>query len=127
MATVQSGTDVVLASNVSCPNPGAYTMRALSGTASDVDSTSKSFTLTTVANVAQKVQWKDQTYFAGVTATTLSGVSLVVDGYLDASSTLIACTIRNPNVASGQHDADDYGKPNNNGERSWTHHRSQRH
>lgn len=125
-ATVQSGTDVVLASKLVCPASTAYTMRSVSGTAGTVDATTKTFVLTTASSTTQKVQWSDQTVFAGVTATTLGGVSLVVEGYLDSTGTLIARKVRNPSVATGRQDADDYATPGGSGTRSWSHYRSSR-
>lgn len=126
-ATAQSGTDVVLASKLACPGSTAYTMRSVSGTAGSVDATTKTFVLATASSTTQKVQWSDQTVFAGVTATTLSGVSLVVEGYLDSTGTLIARKVRNPSVATGRQDADDYAMPGSTGPRSWSHYRSSRH
>lgn len=125
-ASVQAGTDVVLASRVACPAAGAYTMRSVSGTAGTVDATAKTFVLT-VGTTTQKVQWNDQTWFAGVTATTLDGVALVVEGYLDSTGTLIARKVRNPAVAGGRQDADDYAGTDDGSTRTWSHYRSSRH
>lgn len=127
-ATLQSGTDVVLATRLSCPAASAYTMRSVSGTAGTVDATAKTFVLTTASAGAQKVQWSDQTVFAGVTATTLDGLALVVEGYLDSTGTLIARQVRNPSVAAGHRDADDYGRIDDDAStHSWRHYRSGRH
>lgn len=125
-ATAQSGTDVVLASRLACPTAAAYTMRSLSGTAGTVDVTARTFVLTTGTGT-QKVQWSDQTVFAGIAATALDGVALVVEGYLDATGTLIARKVRNPAAATGKQDADDYAKAGNTGTRSWSSYRSSRH
>lgn len=124
-ASVQSGTDVVLASKLACPASTAYTMRSLSGTAGTVDTTAKTFVLTTSTGT-QKVQWSDQTYFAGVTSTTLDGVAVVVEGYLDSTGTLVARKVRNPAVAAGAQDADAYGRPDSGGSHSWSGYRSSR-
>ena len=67
------------------------------------------------------------TVFAGVTATTLDGVAVVVDGYLDTSGTLIARKIRNPAVSSGRQDSDAYSGLDTSTSRSWTQYRSSRH
>lgn len=77
MATVQTGTDVVLATSLSCTRATTYTMRSLGGTAGTVDSTARTFVLTTASASARKVQWSDQTVFAGVTATSLDAVSVL--------------------------------------------------
>ena len=126
-ASVQSGTDVVLATSLACTSATTYTMRSTSGTAGTVDSTAKTFVLTTASATTQKVQWSDQTVFAGVTATTLDGVAVVVDGYLDTSGTLIARKIRNPAVSSGRQDSDAYSGLDTSTSRSWTQYRSSRH
>ena len=125
-ATAQSGTDVVLASRLACPAAAAYTMRSLSGTAGTVDVTARTFVLTTGTGT-QKVQWSDQTVFACIGATALDGVALVLDGYLDATGTLIARKVRNPAAANGKQDADDYAKAGNTGTRTGSSYRSSRH
>lgn len=125
-ASVQSGTDVVLASSLACTSASTYTMRSTSGTAGTVDSTAKTFVLTTASATTQKIQWSDQTVFAGVTATTLDGTTVVVDGYLDASNTLIARKIRNPAVTSGRQDSDAYSGLDTSSGRSWNQYRSNR-
>lgn len=124
-ASVQSGTDVVLASKLACPASSAYTIRSVSGTAGTVDTTAKTFVLTTSSST-QKVQWSDQTYFAGVTTATLDGVAVVVEGYLDTNGTLVARKVRNPAVAAGAQDADDYGRAGNSNSHSWSSYRSGR-
>lgn len=126
-ASVQSGTDVVLASSLACTSASTYTMRSTSGTAGTVDSTAKTFILTTAGATTQKVQWSDQTVFAGVIATTLDGVAVVVDGYLDTSGTLVARKIRNPAVTSGRQDSDAYSGLDTSSGRSWNQYRSSRH
>jgi hypothetical protein len=73
-----------------------YTMRSIQGTAGTVDTTAKTFVLTQTSGT-QKAQWTDQTAWGtGVTASTLSTVTntVVVEGYLDTSSVLIARSIR---------------------------------
>jgi hypothetical protein len=125
-ATVQTGTDVVLATSLSCTSATTYTMRSLSGTAGTVDSTAKTFVLTTASATTQKVQWSEQTVFAGVTAATLDTVAVVVEGYLDASGTLVARKIRNPSVSSGRQDSDAYSTDDSGTTRSWSHYRSSR-
>ncbi len=124
-ATVQSGTDVVLATQLSCPASTSYTIRSLSGTAGSVDSTALSFVLTTSTGT-QTVSWSDQTVFAGVTAATLSGASVVVQGYLNSASVLVARSIRNPSVSTGRSDADAYSGLESSSSRSWTVYRSRR-
>lgn len=125
-ATVQTGTDVVLATSLSCTSATTYTMRSLSGTAGTVDTTARTFVLTTASATTQKVQWSDQTVFAGVTAATLDTVAVLVDGYLDASGTLVARKIRNPLVVSGRQDSDAYSGTDTGSNRSWSHYRSGR-
>ena len=63
---------------------------------------SSAFTLALSNNTTQAVKWNDQTTFQGVTSSTLAGTQIQVEGYLDASSVLIAREIRVP----GQREAD---------------------
>ena len=58
---------------------------------------------------------------------TLDGVALVVEGYLDSTGTLIARKVRNPAVAGGRQDADDYAGTDDGSTRTWSHYRSSRH
>jgi hypothetical protein len=125
-ATIQAGTDVVLASSLSCISATTYTMRSLSGTAGTVDTTAKTFILTTASATTRKVQWSDQTVFAGVTAAALDTASVLVEGYLDSAGTLVARVIRNPAVVSGRQDSDAYSGMENSSTRSWSHYRSGR-
>ena len=125
-ATIQAGIDVVLASSLSCTSATIYTMRSLSGTAGSVDTTAKTFTLTSASATTRKVQWSDQTVFAGVTAATLDTAAVLVEGYLDSAGTLVARVIRNPSVVSGRQDSDAYSGMENSSTRSWSHYRSSR-
>ena len=125
-ATVQSGTDVVKATNLGCTSATTYTMLSASGTAGTVNTTVRTFVLTTTgtATTTRTVQWSDQTVFAGVTAATLDGVTVAVEGYLDSSGVLVARKIRNPAVAAGREDADAYAGVDDGSGRSWSRYRS---
>lgn len=96
-ATQQTGTDVLKASSMRCKSSTTgYTMRGVQGTAGTVDTTAKTFVLTQTTGT-QKVLWTDQTAWGtGVTAGTLSTVTstLVVEGYVDTSTLLVARSIR---------------------------------
>ncbi len=108
-ATSQAGTDVVKASSMACQTATSYTMRDLSGTAGTVDTTAKTFVLTQTSATTQNVLWTDQTAWGtGVTSATLSGLSLVVEGYLNSASVLVARSIR----LQGTDDSDKYGNGN---------------
>ena len=61
------------------------------------------------------------------TALRSKGHALVVEGYLDSTGTLIARQVRNPTVAAGHRDADDYGRIDDASTHSWRHYRSGRH
>lgn len=105
-ATAQVGTDVVLARTMNCPSaPPPMLIRGISGTAGSVDATARTFVLTS-GDKTQTVQWSDQTVFAGVSADTLAGATLAVQGYLDANGKLVARMIRNPSAAKGRMDGD---------------------
>ncbi|HNI83455.1 MAG TPA: DUF5666 domain-containing protein, partial [Rhodocyclaceae bacterium] len=91
-----------------------------------VNTTVRTFVLTTTgtATTTRTVQWSDQTVFAGVTAATLDGVTVAVEGYLDSSGVLVARKIRNPAVAAGREDADAYAGVDDGSGRSWSRYRS---
>ena len=104
-ARLQSGTDVVKATALRCNSSstaGSFVQRQLRGTATNVVSASSAFTLALSNNTTQAVKWNDQTTFQGVTISTLAGTQIQVEGYLDASSVLVAREIRVP----GQREAD---------------------
>lgn len=94
-ATQQADTPVVLATNLVCKAQAAVVIRPVDGTASGVDSTAKTFTLTlTNSTTTQAVQWNSSTTFVGVTADTLDKSTVRVQGYL-SGSTLVARTVVN--------------------------------
>jgi hypothetical protein len=110
VATAQVGTDVVKATRLACVGASqmpTLAMRELKGTASSVDATSKTFKLTPSGKTAITVLWNDTTAFTGVSTTTLSNTEVKVEGYLNASGTLVAREIHAAGVA--EHDA--YDKP----------------
>ena len=122
VAKAQAGTNVVLASTVDCPsttNLPKFPMRGLHGVASAVDATSKTFAVTpdcpaaaaapmpACSTTVQTVQWTDQTVFTGITADTLAGATVKVDGYLNAAGVMVAREIRKPDPAA----LDAYDKP----------------
>lgn len=105
VAKAQAGTDVVLASGMTCP-AAAAAFRDVRGTPSVVDTTAKTFTLTTASGTVQKVQWSDTTVWGGtLTSATLSAATTVVaEGYLDSAGVLQAKELRVP----GTRDSDVY-------------------
>jgi Domain of unknown function (DUF5666) len=109
-AMQQAGTDVVKASSMACASTAStYTMRDLSGTAGTVDTTAKTFVLTQASATTQNVLWTDQTAWGtGVTSSTLSAASVVVEGYVNSASVLVARSIR----LQGTDDSDKYGNGN---------------
>lgn len=93
LATQQSGTAVVKATRIECkPTLKTQLIRPLDGTVAMVDAAGKSFSLT-VGSTAQSVQWTDSTTFVGLTADTLSGKSVRVEGYL-SGTVLMARVVR---------------------------------
>lgn len=105
VAKAQAGTDVVLASGMTCP-ASAASFRDVRGTPSVVDTTAKTFTLTTASGVVQKVQWSDTTAWGGtLTSATLAATTTVsAEGYLDSAGVLQAKELRVP----GTRDSDVY-------------------
>lgn len=113
-ATQQAGTDVVKAVSLSCPGPSAlpaFAIRQYQGTASAVVTADKTLTLLQAGRPSQPVRWSAQTAFNGLSAATLNGASVVIEGYLDASGLLMAREIRSP----GQRDADRFDPRNGPG------------
>jgi hypothetical protein len=132
VASAQPGTNVVLASAMDCPSKQTqpkFAIRELKGTLSGADASTKTFYLSPSCKpaavctaVVQKVQWSDQTAFNGLTAEsltaqTLVAVTLKVEGYLDASGTLVAREVRTLNAQSTEayDKPDDDGKPESAG------------
>lgn len=105
VAQAQAGTDVVLASNMTC-SAAAVAFRDVRGTPSMVDTTAKTFTLTTGKGTVHKVQWSDATAWGGsLTSATLSTATTVVaEGYVDSAGVLQAKELRAP----GSRDSDVY-------------------
>lgn len=105
VAKAQAGTDVVLASGMTCP-ASAASFRDVRGTPSVVDTTAKTFTLTTASGAVQKVQWSDTTAWGGtLTSATLAATTTVAaEGYLDSAGVLQAKELRVP----GTRDSDVY-------------------
>lgn len=92
-ATQQANTPVVYATDLSCKTLSAVVIRPVDGTASSVDTTAQTFTLTlTNSTNTQAVQWNSSTTFVGVTAATLANTAVRVEGYL-SGSTLVARTV----------------------------------
>lgn len=120
-AQLQAGTDVVKALALTCPKADAlppFAMREYRGTATGVVTASRSFTLAQAAGTTPAlltVQWTQQTVFKGLTAATLSGTSLVAEGYLDGNGVLIAREIRTP----GQREADRFDPRQGSGDSEW--------
>jgi Domain of unknown function (DUF5666) len=111
-ASQQPGTDVVKATAMSCRSPSATSatqvMRDLQGTAGTVDATAKTFVVTRADATTQKALWTDQTAWGtGVTSANLSTTKVVVEGYLNTSSVLVARSIR----IQGTADVDKYITP----------------
>jgi hypothetical protein len=104
VAKAQAGTAVVLASSVSCLPPPPFAMRDLMGTASTVNQSAKTFSLTLSNNSTQKqsVLWSDLTVFTGITAADLATTTSVIRvvGYLTSSNVLVAREIRVNGIAN---------------------------
>lgn len=83
----------VIAERLRCVLDPAGRVLTLEGSASDVDATAQSFTLTPAAGSARTVVWTATTYFGGVTAGTLAGSSVQVEGYQDGAN-FVALKIR---------------------------------
>jgi len=114
-ARLQGGTDVVKATALRCPGTGtlsAFAMTSEQGTATSVSMGSMSFMLTPASGGARTVRWTAQTAFKGVTAASLQGLALCVEGYVE-SGVLVAREIRSP----GQSDADRFDP--RNGQDAW--------
>jgi hypothetical protein len=99
VAAQQTGTDVVKASSMACQTStrtaGTYTMHDLSGTAATVDTSAKTFVLTLTNASTQAVLWSDLTAWGtGTSSSTLGGLSVVVEGYLNTANVLVARSIR---------------------------------
>ena len=104
-ATQQASTPVVYATDLSCKTLTAVVIRPIDGSASSVDTTAQTFTLTlTNSSATQAVQWNSNTTFVGVTTATLANAPIRVEGYL-SGSTLIARTISS---TSGSTHLDDH-------------------
>lgn len=92
-ATQQANTAVVYATDLSCKTLSAVVIRPVDGTASSVDTTAQTFTLTlTNSTNTQAMQWNNSTTFVGVTPATLANTAVRVEGYL-SGSTLVARTV----------------------------------
>lgn len=124
-ASQQAGTPVVLATNLSCKVQSAVVIRPVDGTASAVDATAKTFTLTlSSASTTQAVQWNSSTTFVGVTAATLANSTVRVEGYL-SGTTLVARTISTSTGASGHlDDADFRSHANSTATSAWSNYRT---
>jgi hypothetical protein len=85
-ATISTG---VRASTIECQNESSGSTVEREGTASAVDQTARSFKLTPEGGAAITVTWSDTTYFGRVTAATLAGKSVQVEGAL-VSGNLVA-------------------------------------
>jgi len=92
-ATQQVGTAVVKAVTVACQvSPTTQLIRPVDGTVASADAASQTFSLME-DNRSQSVRWTDTTTFVGVTADTLLGKMLRVEGFLDGT-TLVARLVR---------------------------------
>jgi len=105
VAKAQAGTDVVLASGMTCP-AAAAAFHDVGGTPSVVDTTARTFTLTTASGTVQKVQWSDTTVWGGTltSATLPAATTVVAEGYLDSAGVLQTKELRVP----GTRDSDEY-------------------
>jgi hypothetical protein len=97
-AIQQANTPVVYATNLSCKVQNKVLIRPMVGLATNVDTSTKIFVLSTAGSSSvQSVQWSDNTTFLGLTPATLANTSVRVEGYLNANI-LVARTIANTNV-----------------------------
>lgn len=76
----------VIAERLRCVADPAGRVLTLEGSASNVNATAQSFTLTPAAGSPRTVVWTSTTYFDGVTAATLAGSSLQVEGFQDGAN-----------------------------------------
>jgi hypothetical protein len=126
-ATQQANTPVVLATDMSCRTLDSLVIRPVDGTASKVDATAKTFTLTLNNNVTQAVQWNSNTTFSGLTSSTLSNSVVRVEGYL-SGATLVARTISSATNSEGSLDDAVFRKVSvevNTANNAWANYRAQ--
>jgi hypothetical protein len=83
----------VIAERLRCVPDPAGRVLTLEGGASNVNATALSFTLTAAASSARTVVWTAATYFDGVSAATLAGSSVQVEGFEDGVN-FVALKIR---------------------------------
>lgn len=106
VATQQPGTDVVLATRLSCSPGDMPAIAVYAGTAGSVNLTTKTFVITPAAGGATPttVQWTDQTAFAGISGpAALEGKTVIVEGYASGGA-VVARVVRTVGVLG----ADDY-------------------
>lgn len=93
-ATQQANTAVVLATRIDCQSTNTTKLiKPYEGTVASVDSTAKTFSLTSGGST-RTVQWNDTTTFSGLTVTTLQGQPVHVDGYNDTNGVFVARVVR---------------------------------
>jgi hypothetical protein len=83
----------VKASSVKCEDASAGLTVELKGVASSVDTTARTFTLTPASGSARSVRWTELTFFRDVTAATLAGKTVEVEGY-EVAGVLVASKIK---------------------------------
>lgn len=110
-AAQQPNTPVVLATSLSCRSSTDLTFRPVDGVVSTVDSTAKTFVLTSIGYTPLSVQWSDSTTFVGVTAATLNGRQVRVDGYTNAGA-LVARVVSVPATSQAGDDERFQRRPN---------------
>ena len=123
-AKAQSGTPVVLATDLACKPAAGVRIVGVAGTASAVNATARTLTVTSAGGTATSVAWTDQTAFVGVTAPTaasdtLAGRTLRVEGTV-SGTTLIARAIR----LDGTLDGDRFKREGSGGNATWQQYRA---
>jgi Domain of unknown function (DUF5666) len=100
-ASTQANTDVVLAKSIGCQPVAGTVVERFIGTPSNINTSTKTFSLTTLAEggviKTRSVQWNEQTVFEGMTIATLTNITtavLLVDGYVSNGGIYMARTIR---------------------------------
>lgn len=135
-AVQQSGTAVVKAERIECQSTNtAKLIKPLDGTVSSVDATAKTFSLTvsgssSSTSTSQTVQWNDVTTFLGLSADTLAGKLVHVDGYTDTNNAFVARVVRLDDDSAEAPKMDDkrFRRPRQGGSESegWTEYRNRR-
>lgn len=131
-ASQQSGTPVVKAVRIECQSTNTTKLiKPLDGTVTSVDPVAKTFSLTLSAgSTTQTVQWNDITTFLGLSADTLAGKVVHVDGYTDSNNAFVARVVSLDDDTAQAPKTDDkrFRRPRQGGSEGdgWTDYRNRR-